>query len=246
MLTASKIGLFQKMSVYLLALAFFPVTAATPADISSPDVGLVTKLSGEATYWNKDEQKPPTQVQSLMKLHLGDHLKLAESASLKLLFFSNGRQETWKGPVTIILGNLESAVADAKKPCPTPEVVILPSKVTKYMGVAALPLPRTATWGGTQIRGVKSPGPEKTLAPEPLSAEDQTKIKEAEKIYQDLRKKSEADDFTPELYFLGVLAEYKQYSEMEKVINSMEMKRPGAPALKDLKKWVHSQSGSSN
>jgi len=248
MTTTSQIGFFQKMSVSLVALAFFLSVAATSAETSSPDVGLVTKLSGEATYWNKDEQKPPTQVQAFMKLRLGDHLKLAGSASLQLLYFANGRQETWKGPATLIVGDLESSIAGGKEPCLQPEVLILPTKVTKYMGVAPLPLPRTSTWysGVTHVRGVKSSGPEKALAPAPLSAEDRSKIKEAEKIYQDLRKKTEAGDLTPELYFLGVLADYNQYSEMEKLINVMQIKRPGDPALKDLKAWVRSQSASPN
>lgn len=242
----SRIGFCQKVSVSLMTLAFFLAVVATPAATTSPDVGLVTKLSGEATYWNKDEQIPPTQVQSFMKLRLGDHLKLTGSASLQLLYFANGRQETWKGPATLIVGDLESSIANGKKESLQPEVLILPTKVTKYMGMAPLPLPRSSLFysGVTQTRGVKIPGPKKTAAPPPLSAEDQSKIKEAEKISQDLRKGSEADDLTPELYFLGVLADYKQYPEMEKLIDIMQMKRPGDPALKDLKAWVRSQSAS--
>jgi hypothetical protein len=239
-----KKGSIQKLPVPLMALAFFLAVAAKLAAPASSDVGLVTKLSGEATYWNKDEQTPPTQVQSFMKLRLGDHLKLTGSASLQLIYFANGRQEIWKGPVTLIVGDLESAAAGGKKPC-QPEVAILPTKVAKNLGMAPLPLPRTGIWysGTTHVRGVKSPGPEKTLGPKPLSVEDQTNVKEAEKIYQNLRKKSAADDFTPELYFLGVLANYQQYPEMEKLINAMQIKRPGDPTLKDLKAWVHSQSG---
>jgi hypothetical protein len=244
----SRIDFFQKVSVSLMTLAFFLAVAATPAQTTSPDVGLVTKLSGEATYWNKDEQRQPTQAQDFMKLRQGDHLKLAGPGSLQLLYFASGRQETWKGPAILIVGDLESAAAGDKKPLPQPEVLILSTKVTKRIEGLPLTLPPSSTLysGGIQTRGVRPPGPGKTLAPPPLSAEDRGKIQEAETIYQDLRKKSPADDPTPELYFLGVLAEYKQYPEMEKLINTMQIKRPGDAALMDLKAWVRSQSASQN
>lgn len=90
----SRIGFFQKVSVCLMTLAFFPAVAVTPAAATSPDVGLVTKLSGEATYWNKDEQRRPTQARAFMKLRQGDHFKLAGPGSLQLLYFTSGRQET--------------------------------------------------------------------------------------------------------------------------------------------------------
>lgn len=124
---------------------------------------------------------------------------------------------------------------------------MLSTKVTKRIEGLPLSLPPSSICysGGIQTRGVRALAPGKTLAPPPLSAEDRIKIQEAKKIYQDLRKKSPPDDPTPELYFLGVLAEYKQYPEMEKIINTMQIKRPGDATLKDLKAWVRSQSVSS-
>lgn len=80
----------------------------------------------------------------------------------------------------------------------------------------------------------------KTAAP--LSSEAQRKIKEAEKVYGDLKKAAAADDVTPELYFFSVLAEHKQFPEMAKMVDTMLQKRPGDAALKDWKAWVRSQS----
>lgn len=248
MTTTRKISFLQKGSVCLVALAVLMNAVAAPAQTSSPDVGLVTKLSGEATYYNKDEQKQPSQVQAFMKLRQGDNLKLFGPGSLQLLYFTSGRQETWKGPATLIVGVLESAVAGDKKTLPQPEVLVLSTKVTKRMEGAPLPLPRSTTYysGVIQTRGIKSPGPKKPMSLASLSAEDLSKIKEAEKVYQDFKKRAEADDLTPELYFLGVLADYKQYPEMEKLINAMQIKRPGDTALNDLKSWVRSQSALQN
>jgi hypothetical protein len=58
-------------------------------------VGLITGLSGAATYQNKAENHKPAKVQAFMKVRQGDYLKLPESASLTLLYFASGRQETW-------------------------------------------------------------------------------------------------------------------------------------------------------
>ena len=80
----------------------------------------------------------------------------------------------------------------------------------------------------------------------PLSSEAQRKIKEAEKVYRDLKQAAAADDVTPELYFFSVLAEYKQYPEMAKMVDAMLQKRPGDAALKDLKAWVRSEAAASH
>jgi hypothetical protein len=86
------------------------------------------------------------------------------------------------------------------------------------------------------------PAPEKAAVPVPLSGEAQRKIKEAEKLYQELKKGAAADDVTPELYLFGVLAEYKQFPEMVKMIDAMLEKRPGDAALKNLKARVQAQA----
>ncbi len=81
-----------------------------------------------------------------------------------------------------------------------------------------------------------------TRSPAPLPSEAQRKIQEAEKTYRDLEKNAAADDITPELYFFSVLAEYRQFLEMAKLVDNMLQKRPGDVALLNLKAWVRSQS----
>jgi len=240
----STIGLLLKKANCFVVLAFLLCVANALAQTAPGDVGLITKLSGEATYWNNNEQKQPIQVQAFMKLRQRDHLKLAESGTLQLIYFVNGRQETWQGPATIIVGGEESTAIGKHKPLPQPEVLVFPTKVTKHIEGAPLPLPRSAAYcsGIIHTRGAKPQGQKKTTARKILSDQDQRNIQEVEKIYQDMKKKAGVDDLTPELYFLGVLAEYKQYSEMEKLIDTMQTKRPGEATLKDLKSWVRSQS----
>jgi hypothetical protein len=223
------------------------------------DVGLVTKLSGEATYFNQTDQKQPAQIQAFMKIRQGDHFKLLAASLVQLVYFDNGRQETWRGPVTFIAGLGESRAEGEKRPPSQPEVQVLPTKVTKRLMAPGMPLPRSSMRysGAIPLMAAKpkavgqpveaarmaeeAPGPPTVASKLPLSQEKQEEIKEAEKIYQSLRKKTPEDDFTPELYFLGVLAEYGQYAKMAKILDAMLAKKPGDPTLKDLKAWVRSQ-----
>lgn len=214
------------------------------AQAAPVDVALVTKLAGEATYFNQTEQKQPAPVQAFMKVRQGDHFKLPPGSLVQLVYFDNGRQETWKGPVTVIIGLGESRAEGDKSPPSQPEVQILPTKVTKRMMAPAMPLPRSS---------IRYSGVIQTMAPEcktttpaaicvkPLNAQGRKEIKEAQRVYQSLRQKTEAGDLTPEFYLLSVLADYGQYPQMLPVIDTMLTKKPGDPVLKDLKTWVRSQ-----
>ena len=50
-----------------------------------------------------------------MKVRRGDHLKLPGAASLTLLYFASGRQETWRGPVTLRAGDTESTAVVSRE-----------------------------------------------------------------------------------------------------------------------------------
>jgi len=218
------------------------LAATVTAQTSFSDVGLITKLSGEATYWNKGENKEPAKVQAFMKVRRGDHLKLPGAASLTLLYFASGRQETWKGPATLMAGDTESAAVGDQKTPPQPEVKILPAKATRQMMGLPLPLSSSSIGksGVIQTMGSKCETAAKTAVP--LSENTPRELREAEKVYRDLKKSAAADDITPELYFFSVLAEHKQFPEMAKMVDAMLQKRPGDAALKDLKAWVRSQA----
>ena len=144
-----------------------------------------------------------------MKVRRGDRLMLPEAGSLTLLYFASGRQETWKGPGTLIAGDTESAAAGGEQPPSPPEVKILPVKASRQMaGAPPVLLPASLSKSGViQTMAPTCPAPEKAAAPAPLSGESQRKVKEAEMLYQELKKGAAADDVTPELYFFGVLAE---------------------------------------
>ena len=218
---------------------------------SSPDVGLVTALTGKATYRNKEEKKP-APVQAFMKVRKGDHIRLAGNGSLTLLYFAKGRQETWRGPAAFTAGEAESRGAGGKKGG-NPAVKMMPTSAIKTIAGAPFLLPRaeTGTAGATEMKSMQPPGRTgaiQTMAPFcpvppklPPKEVIRAEMTKAEAVYQDLKKSAGSHDFTPELYFLGVLAKYRKFEEMNKLLNKMLKQKPGDPAFQQMKTWVRKQ-----
>jgi len=205
-----------------------------------PDVGLVTKLSGDVTYWGEGSQKQ-AKVQSFMKVRRGDRFKLPAGALVQFVYFLGGRQETWKGPVAFTIGDSESYGEGVKKGMQVqPKVVIFPAGATQ--GVRRIPvLLRRAGLsrpGAAQIRGdVEGSSP--TIA---LTPAEEAEIAAAKETYWSLRKQTSSDDITPELYLLGILGDFEQYGEMGSVIEEALKRRPDNDILKGLREWAHTQS----
>ena len=73
------------------------------------------------------------------------------------------------------------------------------------------------------------------------SEEERAEIATAKENYRNLRNQTKEDDLTPELYLLGILANYDQFEEMEKVIKGALKKQPNNEVLKKLEEWVKTQ-----
>lgn len=218
-----------------VSLAWSGVGAAQAQPLPA-DVGLVTQLSGDVTYWNEAYQKTPEKAVALMKIRKGDHFELPEGARLQVVYFSSNRQESWAGPARLTIGDAKSTNEGERQP----EVIILPPGASQ--GVQRIPtllrragLSRT---GGLQVRGVTTPQAQTSAG---LSPHEEAEIQNARKNYQDFRKQAKPDDLTPELYLLGVLADYEQFEEMEKVLKDAQARQPGNQALVELERWVSSQ-----
>ena len=227
------------VGLYLAGLAMVFLTTTTQA--SSPDVGLVTSLTGEVAFWNATDQKEPTPAQPFMKVHLGDHFKLSPGSQVQLLYCASGRQETWTGPTTFSAGDQKGRAVDDKKQQAPPEVKIVPSKVSKRIMEAPIPFPRCNIRYSGVIQTME-PKCTPAVPPATLSPEARLQIVKAEAVYRDLQKEAEAGDLTPELYLLSVYAEYGQYARMEKVIDAMREKQPSNATLKNLEAWVRAHS----
>ena len=208
-----------------------------------PDVGIVTQLSGEATYWNESYQKTPEKAEVFMKIRRGDYFKVAAGGAIQLVYFENGRQETWKGPASFMVGEVQSRVEKGREVPGQPGVVMLSTEASQGMRRIPVLLRRArVSWsgGGVMVRGV--PGVSaKPVAP---TKEEQAEIAMAKETYQKLREQAKPDDITPELTLLGVLADYEQYEEMEQVIKDAMKIHPDHQVLKELDGWVKTEKRS--
>ncbi len=249
-------------ALFLAAVASLLLAGFSRAQSAAPDVGLVTKLSGEATYQTKDTPKA-VAVQAFMKVRQGDRLKLAPASSLQLLYFASGRQETWKGPATLVAGAGETTALGGKEPPPQPQVKTLPTKATRQMGevpqllhppstarsgviVTMAPRSAPAKGGASAMKGAGSPTMvevDSRPGAKPLTASDQKRLKEAEALYQGMRQQAAPDDLTPELYLLGILDKYRQYPQMLQLVDLMLRQRPGDAALEEMKNRLRARTG---
>ncbi len=229
--------------ICLGAITILLTEISTESKTLPPDVGLVTQLSGDATYWNEAYQKASKKAQAFMRIRQGDHFKLVAGAVVQLVYFQNGRQETWKGPAALMVGETQSRPEGEKGVQAQPEVIILPAGTSQ--GIRRIPaLLRRAGLGrsgGIQVRGTGE-GSQKAIVP---TKEEQAEIALAKENYQRLRKQTKPDDITPELSLLGVLADYEQFEEMEKVIQEALKIQPNNEILKELGEWVRVQKSKS-
>jgi hypothetical protein len=225
--------------ICLGTMLMLPIEISTKAQALSPDVGLVTQLSGDVTYMNEGYQKTPEKGQSFMRIRQGDRFKVAPGAMLQLVYFQGGRKETWKGPAVFVVGETQSRAEGEKGIQAQPEVTTLPTEASQGMRRIPILLRRAglSRSGTTQVRGVGG-GPQKAIT---LSEEEKAEIKMAKEIYQSFRKQTKAEDITPELTLLGVLADYEQYEEMERVIKGALEIQPESGVLKELLAWVRTQ-----
>jgi len=220
-------------------LLVMAVGASTEGQILPPDVGIITQLSGGVTYRNEEYQKTPEKAQAFMKILQGDYFQLEAKAMVQLVYFRSGRKETWKGPAAFIAGEVQSQVKSEKGIQAQPEVKILPVGVSE--GMRRVPvLLRRAGLSRSGIMQVRGPG-ESFQKSKELSEEKQKEIAMAKENYRNLRNQTKDDDLTPELYLLGILANYDQFEEMEKVIKDALKKQPDNEVLKKLEEWVQTQ-----
>ena len=220
-------------------LAFLAMWAAV-AQTAAVDVGLVTGLTGEVSYWNEAEKEPPARAEAFMKVRQGDRFKLSGNTVLKVLYFNTGRQETWKGPRLLTAGAGASQAEGGGEPA----VEMVSVKIARQIGAAHLPLPRSSLQYAGVIRtmGSDRQPPSGGSAPRSGSRDEaKREIAEARKVYQEWRQRAGPADYAPEMYLLGILAENGQYREMDRLLMKMLGQNPADPALIRLQTWVRTQ-----
>ena len=225
--------------ICLGAVLIGPMEVSTEVQALPPDVGLITRLSGDVTYRNESYQKMPEKAQAFMRIRKGDQVKILSEAMVQLIYFQSGRKETWKGPVVLVVDDVQSRPKGEKGAQTQPEVTILPTETSRTMRRIPILLRRAglSRSGTMQVRGMDE-GSQESIS---LSKDEQVEIRMTKEDYRSMRSQTEADDITPEMYLLGVLANYDKFEEMEQVIKEAQKIQPGNPVLTKLEDWVQIQ-----
>lgn len=216
-----------------------PIEVLPEAQALPPDVGIITRLSGDVIYRNERYQRTPEKAQSFMRIRQGDRFKIPAEATVQMIYFQSGRKETWKGPAVFVVDDVQSRAEGEKGAQTQPEVTIMPTDTSQTMRGIPILLRRAglSRSGAMQVRGMNE-APQGSLK---LSEEEEVGIRMAKENYRSMRSLTEADDITPEMYLLGVLADYDKFEEMEQVLKEARKIQPRNPVLKRLEEWVKTQ-----
>ena len=193
---------------FLLALGVATIAVQAAAD--SSEVAMVTSLQGKA---NRVAPLGPQVVEAFTKLKHGDLLALDKGATLQLVYFENGRQETWHGP-----GKLEIAKTDSTpKGLKPAEVKILPAVMVKQIAKTPV-LESQGRAGMMRLRGV-------------ASAED---IATVEDTYRQMRQEANGKGIQPELYLLSALFELHEFDRVDKALADLQRGQAGNPDVPNV------------
>ena len=175
------------------------------SQVWAAEVALVTAVQGRVM---RLADAAPAPVEAFVKLKEGDRLSLEKDTRLQLVYFENGRQETWAGP-----GRLEMTARESKATgLPAAQVKSLPLVMARQL--ARTPALDSQGRGGvTRLRAVRGPDA----------------IAKLEETYQDLRTRAGRDELEPEMYLLSALYELRELERVEKLLGSLQQDWPNNP-----------------
>ena len=189
---------FLNSLLLALAIAFVPLAEAQEVI----DVALITSLQGNVGRVTPQGRQP---LQAFVKLKRGDVLALGD-ARLQIVYFENGRQETWQGS-----GRLEIAAGESTASgLPSPAVKTLPAVMVRQ--IARTPaLESQGRAGVVRLRSLATPDA----------------IEKLEESYRRMRMETVRSDLSPELYLLSGLFEMRELDRVEQVLRDLQLTRPG-------------------
>jgi len=232
-------GMGIRLAVILVVLAAGTAGAAPPL----PDIGMVIRLTGKVMYWHEGAKEKPLKVRTFMKVRKNDHFSLSPHGVVQLVYFPNGRKETWTGPGAFKVGDSQSQAVGDPGSSSSPRVISLPTAVVdEVKRVSPLVDPsRLHRSGGSQVRGIASSKTSEPPQPVELSDDEKKEVDAAVKTYRSLLDKVDSADITPELYLFSVLADYDQFATMRKLISTMRKKQPDNAGIDRLAEWLNEQ-----
>src|SRR5689334_10491353 len=100
------------MKTILKSLGLAALLAAANA-FAQADVGLINQLSGDVSYTSGAGK---AQAKAYMKIREGDRFTLPAGAQMRVVYFKNGRQESFSGPASFTAGGEQSSVQSGAQP----------------------------------------------------------------------------------------------------------------------------------
>ncbi len=182
---------------------------AVQARALTVEAGLLTKVTEGVEVINGEEGRPAVPF---MKLAEGDVLKLSAGSSVQVVYFENGRHETWSGD-----GEVQVAVGGGSSAKLQPQIRSLPPVM-----VAQLEKTPASGKGGKAGMVVLRALP------------DIDAILEVEENYTNFRAEAPAADTTPELYFLNGMLDLKQYDRVREFLQELRGREAEVPALSGI------------
>jgi hypothetical protein len=193
------------------------------------DVGLVNHLAGDVSYTSGANN---AKAQAFMKIRDGDRFNVAAGASIRVVYFQGGRQETFSGPAAFTAGAQQSSVQTGAQP----QVATLPSGVPQKISQTPelIQIARLGRSGGVAVRGA---GGERRL-----TAQQQAEVRQAKDTYQQMRNTAAQDDITPEIYLYSVLQDHLLYNDMKPVVEEMSRRQPSNADVAELVAYVKAKT----
>jgi hypothetical protein len=207
----------------LVALGSIALAAHCARSFAAGDVGVVNHLAGLVTVTNGINT---AKAQAYMNIRQGDIFEVPAGVVVKVAYFQSGRQETFAGPASFVVGNLQSTVRTGV----SPQVSQLPTGVLQK--VSQTPdLLQIAKLGSTAAQH-GSPREQR------LTPQQQAEVRQAREIYTRIRGETPSDDITPELYLYSVLQDHLLYGEMKSLVAEMARRQPGNRDVAVLTEYV--------
>lgn len=177
---------------------------------AAADVALITALDGKVA---RATVAGAQDLEAFVKLKTGDVLNTVKGASVQIVYFENGRQESWSG-----VGKLEITPTEGRATgLPAPQVKQLPLIIVKQMARTPT-LDSQGRAGVTRLRAIATP--------EAITTLDET--------YKKMRAEAPREDLNPELYLLAGMFELKQLDRVEKTLNELKQAQPANNQVKML------------
>lgn len=194
--------MFKKL--LLIILVIFCAVSCMTLDVEAAEVGLVTAASSRILL--QDGTAPARELKAFIKVRIGDRITLPPESRLQLVFFENGRQETWSGSGMIEVGGKSAKVVKGK---PDSKVKTVPDILVKQLSKTPSP-DGVAKAGMIRVRSIASSG---------------ITVESAENHYIELRRVTDADDLTPEAFLLSSYLELRELAKLEQLLDRLNQQK---------------------